>query len=225
MKDKNFTATVTILLTFIFFFIIVIKNNKDKISLNSTISYDKNEANYIEPIDASLNNEKKEKNEKKITKKKETKPVIIIYEDEEVLENDSKEDSKLVNDETNEKEIIVETKNEEVYSPNDLKLINELQNIDESIKSKISTENTKETLKICKGVFITYVDFLFFDGKINGVKFDELTIKGKEKALTLINKTDDYIESKYPGYKEDISSSTKEAFNKASSLIKNGAKK
>ena len=74
-----------------------------------------------------------------------------------------------------------------------------------------------------KGVFISLVDFLFYDGEIKGVTFDELTSAGKEKVLQIIHSIDEKIEKKFPGYKESISETATPAFKKASELIKKGA--
>lgn len=107
------------------------------------------------------------------------------------------------------------------YSNNDQVVINSLENS----LSKINSGNKKDKsfADSAKGVFVSIVDFLFYDGEINGVTFDELTESGKEQVLKIANKVDTAIESKIPGYKETISSTASKAFNKASQIIKNGA--
>ena len=75
-----------------------------------------------------------------------------------------------------------------------------------------------------KTTFINIVDFLFYDGKINGVTFDELSENGKQKVLELANKIDLKIEKKFPGYKETISNKATSAFLRVSEIIKDGAK-
>lgn len=109
----------------------------------------------------------------------------------------------------------------EKYSSNDEVVINSL----ESSLSKINSgdSNSNSFADSAKGVFVSIVDFLFYDGEINGVTFDELTDSGKQKVLEIANKIDRAIESKIPGYKETISSGASNAFNKASEVIKNGA--
>ena len=59
---------------------------------------------------------------------------------------------------------------------------------------------------------------------IKGISFDELTEKGKEKVLEISSKIDVKLEEKCPGYKEKISNSTSKAYQKASEIIKKGAK-
>ena len=107
------------------------------------------------------------------------------------------------------------------YSSNDEIVINSL----ESSLTKINNGSTSDSSfsDSAKGVFVSIVDFLFYDGEINGVTFDELTDSGKQKVLEIASKVDGAIESKIPGYKETISDTASKAFNKASEVIKSGA--
>ena len=107
------------------------------------------------------------------------------------------------------------------YSSNDEVVINSL----ESSLTKINNGSTSDSSfsDSAKGVFVSIVDFLFYDGEINGVTFDELTDSGKQKVLEIASKVDNAIESKIPGYKETISDTASKAFNKASEVIKSGA--
>lgn len=107
------------------------------------------------------------------------------------------------------------------YSSNDAVVINSLESSLNSINN--GDASNKSFGDSAKGVFVSIVDFLFYDGEINGVTFDELTDKGKEQVLKLANKVDGAIESKIPGYKETISDTASKAFNKASEVIKSGA--
>ncbi len=106
------------------------------------------------------------------------------------------------------------------YSNNDSVVINSLENTLEKVKN---TRADSKFIDSAKGVFITIVDFLFYDGEISGVSFGELTENGKQEVLKLANKIDNAIEEKAPGYKETISEKASSAFNKASELIKKGA--
>ena len=113
------------------------------------------------------------------------------------------------------------TTNISTYSSNDNTVINSL----ESSLTKINNGSTsdKSFSDSAKGVFVSIVDFLFYDGEINGVTFDELTDSGKQKVLEIASKVDGAIESKIPGYKETISDTASNAFNKASEVIRSGA--
>ena len=128
------------------------------------------------------------------------------------IESNSNTDVSSSNDDTSE---VVE------YSSNDVVVINSLESSLNSINN--GDASNKSFGDSAKGVFVSIVDFLFYDGEINGVTFDELTDKGKEQVLKLANKVDGAIESKILGYKETISDTASKAFNKASEVIKSGA--
>ena len=105
-------------------------------------------------------------------------------------------------------------------SPEDQKVIEELENLEHNVDTLLTNSKDDKTFK---GVFISLVDFLFYDGKIKGITFAELTDQGKQKVLSITARIDEKIEAKFPGYKEKISSKTSAAFNKISELIKKGA--
>lgn len=107
------------------------------------------------------------------------------------------------------------------YNEKDNIVIDELNNTLKNIEESTQDENFKDK---ASSTFISIVDFLFYDGTIKGISFDELTEKGKEKVLEIASKIDVKLEEKCPGYKETISNSTSKAYQKASEIIKNGAK-
>lgn len=107
------------------------------------------------------------------------------------------------------------------YNEKDNIVIDELNNTLKNIEKSTRDENFKDK---ASSTFISIVDFLFYDGTIKGVTFDELTEKGKEKVLEIASKIDVKLEEKCPGYKETISNSTSKAYQKASEIIKKGAK-
>lgn len=107
------------------------------------------------------------------------------------------------------------------YNEKDNIVIDELNNTLKNIEESTQDENFKDK---ASSTFISIVDFLFYDGTIKGISFDELTEKGKEKVLEISSKIDVKLEEKCPGYKETISNSTSKAYQKASEIIKNGAK-
>lgn len=117
-----------------------------------------------------------------------------------------------------------ETIKNEVTKPSlsnkDNTIINEMDNTLNSINTESSSSNFSDK---AKATFISIVDFLFYDGTIKGVTFNELTDAGKQKVLELANKIDVKLEEVSPGYKDKISSTTSNAYNKASEVIKNGA--
>lgn len=143
-----------------------------------------------------------------------------------LLGRESKSSFATNNEEVKEKSTITDntvTNKAIEYSEKDTLVINEIEKIEAATDDILKEENNEKVKSKLKGVFISLVDFLFYDGEIKGVSFDELTNAGKEKTLQIINSIDEKIEKKYPEYKDSISSTAKEAFDKASDLIKKGA--
>lgn len=64
-----------------------------------------------------------------------------------------------------------------------------------------------------KEYFITLTDFIFYDGKIKGITFKELSIEAKEKVLIIYEAIDNKIESIWPNYKETIKTNSTRAYN------------
>lgn len=134
-------------------------------------------------------------------------------------EDNNKEEIKIdrkLNDNENK-----ETIKNDNYNEKDNIVIDELNNTLKNIEESTQDENFKDK---ASSTFISIVDFLFYDGTIKGISFDELTEKGKEKVLEISSKIDVKLEEKCPGYKEKISNSTSKAYQKASEIIKKGAK-
>lgn len=168
----------------------------------------------------------------------------LVYSNRDVIfkDNISHENNVPKNDLKNENvdEIKEETKGKEIYeevpkknnetiknditkpslSNKDNTIINEMDNTLNSIDAESSSSNFSDK---AKATFITIVDFLFYDGTIKGITFNELTDDGKQKVLEIANKIDVKLEEVSPGYKDKISSTTSNAYNKASEIIKSGA--
>ena len=115
---------------------------------------------------------------------------------------------------------VVKEDTKETYSTNDKSVIDSLNDTLNNIKNSEVTEKFKDS---AKKTFIDIVDFLFYDGTIKGVTFDELTESGKAKVLELANKIDEAIEAKVPNYKDTISEKASSAFKEISALIKKGS--
>lgn len=103
-------------------------------------------------------------------------------------------------------------------------IINEFNSIKDRITNYLNSADFENFKDSAKGVFINIVDFIFYDGEIKGIKFNDLTEEGKKQVLVLASSIDSMITNKYPTYKEDISTNTKDAYKKASELIKQGDK-
>ncbi len=153
----------------------------------------------------------------------------VIFKDNTFNENNIPQNDSDSKENTNEiKEEVPKQNNDaiknEVIKPSlsikDNTVINEMNDTLNSIIKESSSSNFSDK---AKATFISIVDFLFYDGTIKGVTFNELTDEGKQMVLELANKIDVKLEEKVPGYKEKISSTTSNAYNKASEIIKNGA--
>lgn len=137
------------------------------------------------------------------------------------------------NTENVEENEIIETNNiaessEVVNEPSDLtdndsQVIEYFDDLGEKVDVVLNSAQSEEVKDKLKGTFITIVDFIFYDGEINGIKFDDLTEGAKQNILETISLIDSKIMIKYPNYKEEISDVTSQAYNKASELIKKGA--
>lgn len=83
-------------------------------------------------------------------------------------------------------------------------------------------DTSKDVKKSLEDTFITLTDFIFYGGTIKGATFASLTDAAKEKVLTLYEKIDNTIESKFPNYKENIKSTAEKSYttvvSKASDL-------
>ena len=76
--------------------------------------------------------------------------------------------------------------------------------------NEVNTADTKSK-GTSKNAFIKVVDFIFYDKDINGYYFKDLTASAKLKVIGLALKLDNIIDSHFPGYKDELSSS----YNKA----------
>lgn len=139
-------------------------------------------------------------------------------EDSQPSKEQSTEEKQEQNESTNSYE---EEKTE--YTNNDQEAINAFDKLQKNIDDILNSETVTNVKDKVKGAFVTVVDFLFYDSEINGITFDELTDAGKQKVLQIANAIDTKIESKFPNYKDTIADGAKNAFNKASELIKKGA--
>ena len=90
----------------------------------------------------------------------------------------------------------------------------DIKNADEDVLAYFNNEvNTADTKSkgTLKNAFIKVVDFIFYDKDINGYYCKDLTASAKLKVIGLALKLDNIIDSHFPGYKDELSSS----YNKA----------
>ena len=175
------------------------KENKMEEKNNTEVTFESSEIQ----IDNNSTNVSSNNPNKEITSNIDTTKVIDNNSNNAIVKKEEKEEPSEIN-----------------YSNNDSVVISSLENTLDKVKN---TTTDSKFIDSAKGIFISLVDFIFYDGEINGITFDELTASGKEKVLNLANKIDTAIEEKVPGYKETISDKATAAFTKVSELIKKGA--
>ena len=180
--------------------------------INDNVSNEENKVSEDNVV--SDNNEEIKDNINNTTIKEEYVNNEVIDKKEEVIDKNSTNKNNANTNDTNNSNAIT-------YSDKDTEVINSLNETLSKVKRNVSDSGFLDS---AKGVFISVVDFLFYDGSISGVTFDELTDNGKRKVLEIASNIDSTIENKFPGYKDAISDKASNAFNKASEIIKSGAK-
>lgn len=152
-----------------------------------------------------------------------------------------KNDSNTLNNSNNSKNNVIDKSFDDTVSDNDLvSKTNDSTDIDDSnltsdeivlkyfndateeINNMMNSENVNNVKSKCREYFIIFVDFIFYDGKIKGVTFSELKDTTKMQVITITRKLDSLIMKKFPDYKEDISSSSKYLYDKASDILNSG---
>lgn len=122
-------------------------------------------------------------------------------------QNNEESSKEIVTEEIKEKDIEENTNIETTPDEQITTYVNELNDsIDiESIKEKAIEK------------FIVLTDFIFYDTKINGIKFNDLTEGTKKEILDVYYVIDNKIETKFPDYKETIA----DKYNIATSYLTN----
>lgn len=87
-----------------------------------------------------------------------------------------------------------------------------ISNSDEVVVSYLNEVMPNQEESVIKESFNTVVDFLFYNGTINGVSLSDITMKTKLSVMKYALKLDQKIDSYFPDYKEKISSTMKRAY-------------
>ena len=222
-KNKKIIIISGLLIITTGFILLLVKNDdkafkKSETSINVTDVRSKNNVNIDDTdLENSILNNENVYNIESNDNNKNTEDIKQVEDNNDKIKE--KEENKIINNFKDNKGN--NDLNEETLSSNDKIVIQTLNSSLSEINN--SSSNDKSFSDGAKATFINIVDFIFYDGKINGVTFDELTDKGKQEVLKIAQKIDEAIEEKIPGYKETISEKASNAFNKASELIKKGA--
>lgn len=100
-----------------------------------------------------------------------------------------------------------ETAIEEHKNCAEQEIINYFENMKEELNNYLSSENINSFKEKIKNTIIDGIDFVFYGKEIKGITFEELSNETKEKILKIVAEMDMMIESRKPGYKEEIKSS------------------
>lgn len=76
----------------------------------------------------------------------------------------------------------------------------------EELKEALNSENVEKLKEKGRELFITLVDFIFYDGKIKGVTYDELNEAARQQLFEDLCTIDEFICKYIPDYKENIGS-------------------
>lgn len=98
-------------------------------------------------------------------------------------------------------------------------IINYFNEATYDINNLLSSDNVTNAKMKCKEYFITFVDFIFYDGKIKNITFSELKEDTKKQVITIVQKLDTLIMKKFPNYKETINETSKYLYDQASDLL------
>ena len=121
--------------------------------------------------------------------------------------NESKEDNDQNSNDVNIKDNSDDNYNDSVTSEEDV------VNYFEKKYDEVNNNSWNDVKDKAKEYFITIVDFIFYDGKIKGHTFNDLSSTAKLKIISIALKIDNKIEEYIPGYKETISSNGSKIYN------------
>lgn len=121
--------------------------------------------------------------------------------------NESKEDNNQNSNDVNIKDNSDDNYNDSVTSEEDV------VNYFEKKYDEVNNNSWDDVKDKAKEYFITIVDFIFYDGKIKGHTFNDLSSTAKLKIISIALKIDNKIEEYIPGYKETISSNGSKIYN------------
>ena len=112
------------------------------------------------------------------------------------------------------------TTNKEIMTEGEV--VSYFEDIEAKVNSYATSENFNSLKDKASSLFITTVDFIFYDGEIKGVTFDSLSNDAKLKILNIAKRIDTTIMSKWPTYKEDIKTTSGNVYDSVSTKIGEG---
>jgi len=144
-----------------------------------------------------------------------------VYEDYNNVENNIEDDNNVENNIEDDNNSYEDDTNNNVTDNNNSNQDEDLNNENTNVSPVSFFENVEKSKdeNVLKEGFIKIVDFLFYDGTINGYRFDDLTSEAKLKIMKIALSLDKKIDEYFPGYKESISSGAKKAYNSVKSFV------
>ena len=139
--------------------------------------------------------------------------LYLLFTNNSILHADKFKDEKnMTNDVTDSFSSLEENLPEEEIFQNSISSFEDSNDIDVhpvQYFENIADSNNESTIK---DGFIKIVDFIFYGTEINGYTFDSLTEEARLKIMQVALSIDSKIDEYFPGYKQTISSKTKDIY-------------
>lgn len=90
--------------------------------------------------------------------------------------------------------------NDEEYNNEDKKVIEYFNKGKETLKEYAESEDYDNLKRKGKEIIVKGIDFLFYDGEINGVTRDKITEEGKKEVVESVESTIEFIDYYFPGF-------------------------
>ncbi len=190
---------------------VTIKSNNNKNQTSTTTNINEEQALQIDDKDEELQEIiKTEENKTKEDTKTSSNNSAKATNDN--VKDNSANNSTQVND--NSKSTLKQNEEVKITKNPDEEVVEYFKSVNNDLDS-----NSKSLKESAKDSFITIVDFMFYDGKIKGYTFKDLSSKAKLSALKLGLSIDSKIDKYFPDYKEKISATTKKTYNNIKNTV------
>lgn len=101
-------------------------------------------------------------------------------------------------------------------------ILSYFEKAESKIDQILNSETTQNIKQESKEIFVNIVDFLFYEGEINGITYNELSDSTKVKVLDITSRIDSKIETKVPGYKDTIKDAAGKTYSYVSEKVIDG---
>ena len=90
--------------------------------------------------------------------------------------------------------------NDEEYNNEDKKVIDYFNEGKETLKEYAESEDYDNLKRKGKELIVKGIDFLFYDGEINGITRDKITEEGKKEVIESVESTIEFIDGYFPEF-------------------------